>query len=123
MCRLRSETATTVSKRLVTCSTAIASIGESFRYIVVAGDDQNLICSIKWLKDAIRSHSRSRSRQSRGSRAAPQGPKVISHGCNPWKAGRTDIRPLRGRIFLPFLFRRFHLRLMILFPFGELRGL
>jgi hypothetical protein len=32
---------------------------------------------------------------------APKGPKVISHGCNPWEATPWRVRPRWGRIFGP----------------------
>ena len=64
--------------------------------------------------------------------ASPKGTNVISRRCNlregkpenqvPTPKG-SNIRPLRGRknSFLAVPIRRFHLRLMILFPFGEQR--
>jgi hypothetical protein len=45
------------------------------------------------------------------------------HGWNPWEAGPEGYSTPTVSNISPPLLRRFHLRLMILFPFGELRGL
>ncbi len=45
----------------------------------------------------------------------PEGPNVTGHGRNPWNAFRTDNDPV-GVENLDLIARRFHLRLMTLFP-------